>query len=70
MFVTDQQTCWWCKGPMPHPLPDGTIYNGGWIHPECNIAKEVADRLMPKKEILGTIVIKRRRYGLLRKTTS
>lgn len=44
-FVTEKQICHWCKQPMPDPLPDGTIYDGGWIHPECGIAKHVAERL-------------------------
>lgn len=50
-FVNEPQICHWCKEPMPYPLPDGIIYDGGWIHPECRLAKQVAGRLKPMRDV-------------------
>lgn len=72
MFVREQQTCHWCKEPMPDPLPDGVVYEGkGWIHPECRVAKQVADRLLGKSEVYvsykGIEVRNRSRFAIERK---
>lgn len=58
-FINEVHICYMCKEPIEKPEPVGTRCDTtGWLHPQCAIARDVAERLNPKPKFMGGMEVR------------